>query len=234
MGNFPVNATKRVILAMGTIGLLLLAPYPGIAQFRPAAALAERPDASAIIFVARRGWHIDIGFAADDLAPPLKSLTADFPQVRYLFFGFGDRHYLMAKHQNFPVMLSALWPGPGMILATGLSVPPDAAFGAAHVVALRVTVAEARAAQLYVWDSLSKQSDAISIYADGPYQGSLYFKATPRYSALHTCNTWAAQVLKAGGLPIHSAGVVFAGQLWPQTRRASLSAEQRSGDSGAP
>ena len=32
------------------------------------------------------------------------------------------------------------------------------------------------------------------------------------------CNTWAAQVLKAAALPIHSAGVIFAGQLWGQVR----------------
>jgi hypothetical protein len=57
-----------------------------------------------------------IGIAAADLGAPLEALTAQFPGVKYLFFGFGDRHFLMAKHQNLPALLGALWPGPGMML----------------------------------------------------------------------------------------------------------------------
>jgi hypothetical protein len=50
-------------------------------------------------------------------------------------------------------------------------------------------------------------------------QSSLFFAAAPKYSAVHTCNTWAAEALRAAGLPIHSRGVVFASQLWSQIRR---------------
>jgi hypothetical protein len=54
------------------------------------------------------------------------------------------------------------------------------------------------------------------VYAPGPYEDSLYFAATERYSAIHTCNTWAAEALRAGGLPLRAKLVVFAGQLWSQ------------------
>jgi hypothetical protein len=182
------------------------------------ATVADQTGAS-VIYVARRGWHTDIGFAAADLAAPLKSLATDFPGVRYLFFGFGDSHYLMAKKQNFPVLLAALWPGPGMILATGLAAPPDMAFGGPHVISLSVTPAQALAAQAFVWKSLLKRNDAAQPYATGPYQGSLYYAASVRYSALHTCNTWSAEALKYSGLPVRTTGVVFAGQFWAQARR---------------
>ena len=33
------------------------------------------------------------------------------------------RRYLLAKNRNAPVLLAALWPGRGMILATGLTSP---------------------------------------------------------------------------------------------------------------
>jgi hypothetical protein len=68
---------------------------------------------------------------------------------------------------------------------------------------------------------LAKQPDEATLtpYANGPYEGSLYFSAIPQYSAFHTCNTWAAEGLSAAGLPVESAGVVFAGQLWGQVRR---------------
>jgi hypothetical protein len=186
---------------------------------------------STVIYVVRRGWHIDVGFAAADMQAPLNSIAGQFPRVRYLLFGFGDRRYLLAKNRNAPVLLAALWPGRGMILATGIGSSPQEAFGAAHVAALAVTQEQMRNAQAFVWRSLEGHSTdqegqsthtdhaAVQPYATGPYEGSLYFAAAPRYSALHTCNTWAAQSLAAAALPIRSAGVLFAGQLWSQVRR---------------
>jgi Protein of unknown function (DUF2459) len=225
---------------------LVAAPYPSpgqssFAQASPAqspvgqsraaqsraAPFLPAPQASAVIYVARRGWHVDVGFAAADLEPPLKTLLAEFPGAQYLFFGFGDRRYLLARNRNAPVLLAAVWPGRGMILATGLVSPPSAAFGTSHVVALAVTARQASDAQAFVWYSLDRQpvlnqqttDDPVRSYAPGPYEGSLFFTAAPRYSGFHTCNTWAAEVLAATALPIHSAGVIFAGQLWRQVRR---------------
>jgi len=181
--------------------------------------VADSEQDSAVIYVARRGWHIDIGFAAADLQPPLKSLTAQFADVKYVFFGFGDEHYLQTKNHSAPTLLVALWPGRALILATALSSTPREAFGTPHVIAFAVTLRQAYDAQMFVWRSLVTQAQMIQSYAPGPYPGSLYFAAIPTYSALHTCNTWAAQALAAAGLPIHSAGVIFAGQLWRQLRR---------------
>jgi hypothetical protein len=113
-----------------------------------------------------------------------------------------------------------------MILATALVSSPQAAFGAAHVAVLSLTDKQMRDIQAFVWRSLDKQSaeqesggSGIKPYAAGPYEDSLYFAATPTYWAFHTCITWAAESLRAAALPIHSAGVIFAGQLWTQVRR---------------
>jgi hypothetical protein len=186
-----------------------------IAASRPAA--GDTP--TDVVYVVRRGWHVDLGFAATTLVPPLAALAGDFPGARYLLFGFGDRHYLLARRRNAPVLLAALWPGAGLILTTGLATDPDTAFGAAQVIALHVTPSQLRSVQGAVWNSLQKRDDAVAAYAPGPYQGSEYFAAVPRYSATHTCNTWVAENLKAAGLPVRSTGVLFAGQLWQQVRR---------------
>jgi hypothetical protein len=190
----------------------------GTAAGADAAGTAAGADAakSVVIYVVRRGWHMDVGFAAGDLQPPLNAVVGQFPGVRYLFFGFGDQRYLLAKDSSAPGSLAALWPGRGMILATGLASSPQDAFGTAHVVALSVTQKQARDTQAFVWHSLE---NGIKPYATGPYEGSLFFAATPRYSAVHTCNTWVAESLRAAALPIHSGGVIFAGQLWSQVRR---------------
>ena len=226
----------------GLIGRNLRGPYSCLLALAalltmPHSSAAQSPSSasSAVIYVVRRGWHIDVGFEVTELQPPLKSLATQFPGARYLVFGFGDQHYLLAKNHNAPVLLAALWPGRGMLLVTGLTSPPQEAFGADHVAALAVTAEHTLGAQTFIWQSLDRRemsnsaadrtgaaegaADQLKSYQRGPYEGSLYFSATPTYSAFHTCNTWAAEALHAATLPVHSAGVVFAGQLWRQVRR---------------
>jgi hypothetical protein len=178
------------------------------------------------LYIARRGWHIDMGLKVEDLSPPLTSLASHLPDARYAFFGFADRHYLLARKRNAPVLLSALWPGAGIILATGLENSPQQAFGEQYVVALRIDGEQLAALQGFIWQSLRTHDGRVDVYRQGPYDGSAYFLAAPKYSAFHTCNTWGAQALKAAGFHVHSGGILFAGQLWVQVRR--LKREQDS------
>lgn len=187
---------------------------------------------SSTLYVARRGWHIDIGMAAADLSAPLNQAAAPLPGSRYVFFGFADRHYLLAANRNAPVLLSALWPGASILLATGLSNSPAEGFGATHVIALSVTQDQMRELQAFIWRSLRTQDEVLTVYRSGPYEGSVYFLGKPKYSALHTCNTWAAEALRAAGFHVHTVGVVFAGQLWAQARRLKR-LEDRAGAPGA-
>ena len=190
---------------------------------------ATSEGSGAKIYIARRGWHVDVGFAVSELTAPLASLAANFPGARYLFLGFGDRRYLMAKRRRVPAMVAALWPGKALILATALSASPAAAFGAAHVIALEISREQSLSAQDFIGRSLkdlpSQPSDSIAPFAPGPYEGSLYFAAQGEYSAIHTCNTWVAEVLRAGALPVHPAGVIFAGQIWKRARKLPMKQE---------
>jgi uncharacterized protein (TIGR02117 family) len=174
---------------------------------------------SAVIYVIKRNWHVDIGFATADLQPPLASLRTDFPGVRYLLFGFGDRHYLLDRDRGFSGALAALWPGAGLMLVTGLTATAQTAFGDNNVIEIRVSSAQTRELQQFVWRSLTRDGGGVTPLHLGPYQGSLYYAASQRYSALHTCNTWAAQALQAAGIRIHSYGVALSGQLWVQLQR---------------
>jgi hypothetical protein len=187
------------------------------------------PVGSKSLYVVRRGWHIDICIAAADLREPLAVMTTWFPDVRYLVFGFGDRRYLVDHDRRFAGLLAALWPGDGVILITGLSVPPAQAFGAAQVIPISLGAAQFQAAQMYIWQSLAQRHGSLAPSAPGPYAGSLFFPARLRYSALHTCNTWAAEVLITAGSGIHSIGIVLAPQLWAQARRIKPAPESVAG-----
>jgi hypothetical protein len=209
----------------------ILAVVSAIALLACRDRLPQRPsaDATGVVYVVRRSWHIDIGFAAADLRPPLASLRSEFPSAVYVEFGFGDRHYLMSKHHGADNLLAALWPGAGLILMTALTATPQQAFGAGNVLELRVTPRQSAQMQSFIWHTLTSDQPEVKPLAPGPYDGSVFYAAIPSYSALHTCNTWAAQTLQSADLPIHSTGVEFAGQLWSQTQHL---AQAQASDTG--
>jgi hypothetical protein len=208
--------TARLAVGLSAALLAACASVP----HRPSDPAVTRGAVAAGVYVVKRGWHIDVGFTTASLSAPLSLVAAKFPEARYVLFGFGDRRYLTARHKSMDALLAALKGGPGLMLVTALSVPPQDAFGADRVVRLPLTAIQAQALQSYVWQTLSSRDGAAVVVASGPYSASLYLGSGARYSAFHTCNTWAAESLQAAGLPIRSAGVIFAAQLWRQVRAA--------------
>ncbi len=170
------------------------------------------------LYVVRRGWHVDVGFEASQLMAPLAGVAAEYPQLNFLLIGFGDKRYVLARHHGSGTLAAALWPGQGMMLVTGLGATPAQAFGADNVILLEVTADQMRAAQGYVWSSFKSRANQAARFADGPYEGSLFFESTARYSALYTCNTWVADVLRSGGVRVGRNATVLASQLWRQVR----------------
>ena len=171
------------------------------------------------MYVVRRGWHIDLGFAASDLTGPLAAAREQFPQARFFTFGFGDRRYLHARNPAFPNMLAALWPGDGLLLVTALRGTPRQAFGDGQVLDLKLPARQVAQAQRSMAAALTLQDGHPQSDGPGPYEDSLYWRSSRRYSAAFTCNTWAAQVLSSAGLPLRVHGVVFAAQVWRPVMR---------------
>jgi len=170
-----------------------------------------------VIYVIKRDWHTDIGLSAEVIAAPLQSLTAAFPGVRFLTFGFGERQFLVDQDRSAGAMLRALLPSESAVLMTALRAAPGEAFGRANVVALRVSRTGLKAIEDRIWREfeLSPAGSPV-LLAGGPYPGSVYYAASDIYSGLFTCNTWTADVLQAGGLPVHAFGVLFSGQVMGQ------------------
>jgi hypothetical protein len=167
--------------------------------------------------VAERGWHTDLCLSVADLSGPIVSLTRDFPGVKTLSFGFGERQFLLSRRPGLGEMLSALLPSRSALLMTALNSPPAEAFGADNVVTLGVARAGLVGVTDFIWDSLETQDDRPVRLTDGPYPGSVFFAARGTYDAFATCNTWTATGLRAAGLPVN-AGVVFADQVMSQAR----------------
>jgi hypothetical protein len=225
----PFHAGWLLVLA-ASVSLIACA---GVAPTRDVSTSGTTPPMQqpVSVYVVKRGWHVDIGVAVADLQPHLEPIGTAFQGSRYLLFGFGDRRYLL--HGGAGNLLAALWPGPGVILVTSLrSSQPEDSFGEDSVIRLALTPQQLRGLQSFIWYSLATHDDAITPAAPGPYPESAYYESTQRYSAVYTCNTWAADVLKSAGLPIDTLGVEFAGQVWHQARRARDQSVERPSGAG--
>jgi uncharacterized protein (TIGR02117 family) len=180
---------------------------------------APVPNGETAIYVVARGWHTDIGLPVDAVTGPLASLERDFPGVRFMVFGFGERQFYMARDIGSGEMLAALLPSESAILMTALRAPPPEAFADQTVVALHLSRSGVERIALRVWDQLEKTADGSVIrLADGPYIGSVFYAARETYDAFHTCNTWTALVLRDAGYPMNTH-VLFAGQVMQQVAR---------------
>jgi hypothetical protein len=218
----PTGPAPAALACAALLGVTLFGAC-GCARAAAAAPAADAPSQpgpeQVVMYLARRSWHIDVGFAVRDLDPSLAFVARRFPQAKYLFFGFGDRHYLLSKDKGTSALAGALFPGPGLILVTAIENSPAQAFGGAHVLEFGLPVARAAAAGGFVRRALAGGEGDIAPVAEGPYEGSVYYAAVARYSALHTCNTWAAEALQSAGFKVHTRLVLFAGQTWNQARK---------------
>jgi hypothetical protein len=214
---------RWLILAAMILGLAACA---GSGRLHTVAVVPERSD-SLTLYVVRRRWHLDIGFAAADLTGPLVLVRDRFPGARFILFGFGDEAYLTSRRSRFVNTLTALLPGAGLMLVTGLRVSPEKAFGEAQVATLAVPSRSAADAERLIWKGFEAAEIPGSPPRPGPYAGSLYFSSAIKYSAIHTCNTWVAEVLQAAGLPIQPRGIVFADQVWQRLPRQDTPASER-------
>lgn len=183
------------------------------------------PDGAAVIYIIDQGWHTDIGIPIEELKGPVARLVRRFPGVRVVVFGFGQREYYMAAHPDSGDMLAALLPGTSVLLLTALRLPPAEVFPGRPIVILHLPDAGLDRIVNRLWEEMEKAPDGSAIsLAQGPTTDSVFYASNETYDAFHTCNTWAAILLRDGGLPINPH-VVFSEQVMRQA--AWLASQQQ-------
>jgi uncharacterized protein (TIGR02117 family) len=169
------------------------------------------------VYVIRGGWHTGLALPISMIRGRLAALKPGFAQARYLVFGWGARAYYMARHPGLGDLLRALVPGPAVLLVIPLQVSPAAFAGPANAFAIPVTPIGMERLSQFLWTDLAKDAEgAPRRIGAGPYPGSAFYASTGTFDLAHTCNTWTAEALRAGGLPVSPVGVVYAGQVLDQ------------------
>src|SRR5262249_54407878 len=94
------------------------------------------------------------------------------------------------------------------------------AFAAGDVLEIRLSRPGFEALAQFVDNSFDREGQrAASRRGPGLYGDSAFYAARGRYHLWHTCNTWVADALRAGGLPISPFYAMPAGNLMWQVSR---------------
>lgn len=193
-----------------------------------AAAPAFAAPDGGLVYVIAGSWHTEVALPRAEIAGKLRRLAAEFPGSPYLIFGWGAHDFYMAPHPGLADALRAAVPGPAVVLVIPLAVAPTAYLGPGAVWALPASRSSLARLSRYLWDEIAKDPDGSPLRAGpGPYPRSVFYVSTGTYDAAHTCNTWTALALRAAGLPVTAAGVVFPGQLTRQLGRLSAASGNR-------
>ena len=176
--------------------------------------------AKTVIFVTSNGWHSGIIVAKADLPPDRLPETADFPEVRFFEFGWGDAVFYPAKQVTLGKTLrAALVPTPAIVHVVGLRAEPARSFPKAEVVSLPID--DENFGRLVDFIDVSfERSGAARAAATGPglYATSRFYPAKGSFHLFNTCNTWTARALAAAGFNVSASGTSRAEALMQQVR----------------
>lgn len=166
------------------------------------------------VLVTSNGWHSGIVLARADVPATAIPESADFPEARYLEFGWGDAVYYPAPRPHLGLALGAVFPGPAVVHLVGLPDHPGHVFPGARVVRLTLPPSSFERLIAHLAATFERGGDPRARpSADGLYPFSRFYPATGRFHAFNTCNTWTARALQAAGLAIEPEGVQSAGEL---------------------
>ena len=188
----------------------------------PKAPLPREPAAGAenVIFVTSNGWHSSIVIAAAELPPGRIPETADFPNARYLEFGWGDAEYYPAERATLAMtMRAALTPTPAVVHLAGLRTEPARFFTQSEVLVLQTSEMHFKRLIDFIGGSFER-AGASRASASGPglYATSRFYPATGQFHLNNTCNTWTARALDAAGFAIRIQETSSAEDLMRQVR----------------
>lgn len=188
----------------------------------PSVGAGYRPPARSheIVYLTAEGWHTGLVLRAADIGGPLRIVRQAFRGAKYLWFGWGQRAYYMARHPTVWDALRALFPGPAVVYVIPLPDSPTTAQIGGHVFRLGVTPSGFSRLTDYIAASFERSAAGELRWAGpGFWPGSAFFASSKIYDATNTCNTWTAEALTAAGLPVRAAGVMFASQVVVQVER---------------
>jgi Protein of unknown function (DUF2459) len=173
------------------------------------------------IYLVEHGWHVDLAIPSDMLRGDMTVFRRIFPGLRVLMVGFGKRTFMMAPVTTISDLLVGPFPGQGVVLAIGMTAPPDQAYDDGTEAVIPLPPGGAEGLSDFLWRTLLVKDGMPVEIGKGFFPGSLFYATRTGYSGFYTCNTWAADALRAAGLKVDPSGVIFSGQAMARAVRVA-------------
>ncbi len=203
----------------------MLAALPA-AIVLPGGLRAEEAAGCRTLFVAGHARHTGIVVDRRDFDPVATAGSPEFLAKDWLEIGWGDAAFYQEQGESILLGMKALFLSSGAVVHVyGFNGAPAVNFSKSEVVELRLTAE--RYARLLAFLRAAFTRDAsggVRRLGTGLYGLSYFYAGEGTYHAFHTCNTWVAEGLAAGGFPIDTAGVITVGQVMDRVRGKTMAA----------
>lgn len=174
------------------------------------------PRGPIALAITQRGWHTEIGVPETALTGPLASLGPTDLHRHYLLFGYGARAYFTNPNAGAGTAAEALFSGPAAInLAAFDNLSDD---NPNQITWLYVTQDDISNMLAFIWASMPRTGAAPTPIVTAS-NASIFYAASPEYSAFYNCNNWAVDALRAAGLPFTNSGLHFSSDVQAEAKR---------------
>jgi uncharacterized protein (TIGR02117 family) len=175
------------------------------------------------VWVVDHGWHTAIVVRLHDVDSTLWPEVTDFAGAALVEVAWGDREFYVTERPSAWLAVKAAFSSSGSVLhVAAVGAPIESEFPSSDVVELVVSRRGLDAMTRLFHDEYQRGDDGRPVrLAPGPYGTSWFYAARSRYGLFNTCNTWVARALRAAGLDVTPAGVVTAGGVMQEARRAT-------------
>jgi uncharacterized protein (TIGR02117 family) len=173
-------------------------------------------------WVLDHGWHTAIVVRRGDVDRTLWPEVDDFPEATFIEVAWGDREFYMARPATPWLAIKAAFLASGSVLhVVGSSGLVATHFTESAVVDLRLSRGGFDAMTRFIHEEYQRDREDRPLRLErGLYGTSWFYAARSRYNLFNTCNTWVARALSTAGLAVASAGVITAGEVMRQVKRA--------------
>jgi len=170
----------------------------------------EQPDhrrtatASKVIYVVSHGWHTGIVLKTTEIPEAIVwPEIRDFAGNQYIEVGWGDRDYYQAPETTWATALkAALWSTGSVLHIAGFNEPVRKFFSASDVVEVPITDEGLKQLSGFIARTHLRGEGESMKLKSGLYGNSRFYPAKGKFYVFYNCNTWVAEALSAGGLPM--------------------------------
>ena len=207
-----------VLRIVKTLFLLLVVSACAFPTQEPHIRRAEIP--AKVIYVVSHGWHTGIVLKTAEIPEMIVwPELADFAGNQYIEIGWGDRDYYQGPETTWVTALkAAFWSTRSVLHMAGFDEPVKTFFSSSDVIEVALTEEALKKLSGFIARThLRMETEEKAKIRPGLYGNSRFYPAEGKFHVFHNCNTWVAEALRAGGLPM-SQFTITAGSVMAQVR----------------